>query len=56
MSWMLFIVFISGKELLGSFDTEQECYDALIANAISAGFQEKQFEGMYCVKEEKEES
>ena len=52
MSWFLFMVFVSGKELIGSFDTEQGCVDALIAHAISAGIQEKQFEAMYCVKEE----
>ena len=51
MSWLLFMVFASGKEMLGSFETEQQCYDALIAHAISAGFQEKQFEGLYCQEE-----
>jgi hypothetical protein len=58
MIWLLFIVLsqepVDVHVLEGTFETKQECQDAMIAHVIMAGFSGQEFKAAYCEETEYE--
>ena len=56
MIWLLFVVLaqepVDVHVLKGTFDTKQECQDAMIAHAIMSGFSGEEFKAAYCEEQE----
>jgi len=56
MIWLLFVVLaqepVDVHVLKNTFDTKQECQDAMIAHAIMAGFSGEEFKSAYCQEQE----